>query len=129
MSTSQPSLSASIVSSLHSGLLRSSSGSSSSVWLFDSSASHHMTPHLSLLQNCTPHSAPITVNTANGAGMSVISVGAVLPSAMSTVSIPSVFYIPQLSVNLLSISQLDASSFDVIFSSSIYSVQDRMSKL
>ena len=47
---------------------------------------------------------------------------------MSAVSIPSVLYVPQLSVSLLSISQLDASSFDVIFSSSICSVEDRMSK-
>ncbi|CAL5322797.1 unnamed protein product [Camellia sinensis] len=121
-------MSASIVSLLHSGLFGSSSGISSSVWLFDSGASHYMTPHLSLLQNCTPPPFPITVNAVNGSGMSVISVGSVLPFAMSVVSIPSVLYVPQLSVSLLSISQLDASSFDVIFSSSICSVQDRISK-
>ncbi|GMP92481.1 hypothetical protein CsSME_00042697 [Camellia sinensis var. sinensis] len=92
LSNSQPSPSTSIVSSLHSGLLGSFSGISSSVWLFDSGASHHMTPHLSLLQNCTPPLFPITVNAANGSGMSAISVGSVLPSAMSAVSIPSVLY-------------------------------------
>ena len=125
--TSQPSMSASIISPLHSGLLGSSLGFSSSVWLFDSGASHHMTPHISLFQNCTPPPFPITVNPANGSGMSVISVGSVLPSAMSAVSIPSVLYVALLSVSLLSISQLDASSFDVIFSSSICSVLERMS--
>ncbi|XP_028067417.1 receptor-like protein 15 [Camellia sinensis] len=97
LSTSQPSSSASVGSSLHSGLLGSSSGIPSFVWLFDSGASHHMTPHLSLLHNCTPHPFPITINAANGSGMSVVSVGSVLPSAMSVVSIPPVIYVPQLS--------------------------------
>ncbi|CAL5443960.1 unnamed protein product [Camellia sinensis] len=128
LSTSQSSPSASALTSLHSGLLGSSSGIPSSVWIFDSGASHHMTPHLSLLQNCIPPPVPITINTANGSGMSVLSVGSVLPSAMSAVTIPSVFYVPQLSVSLLSISQLDASGFDVIFSSSVCCVQDRVSK-
>ncbi|GMP92757.1 hypothetical protein CsSME_00042845 [Camellia sinensis var. sinensis] len=84
-----------------------------------------MTLHLSLLQNCTTPPFLITVNAANGSG---ISVGSVIPSTMSVVSIPSVLYVSQLFVNLLSISQLDVSGFDVIFSSSICSVQDRMSK-
>ncbi|XP_028078007.1 uncharacterized protein LOC114279917 [Camellia sinensis] len=44
--------------------------------------SHHMTPHHSFLQNCTPP-FPIIVNVVNGPGMSVISVWSVLPSAMS----------------------------------------------
>ncbi|GMP33654.1 hypothetical protein CsSME_00006877 [Camellia sinensis var. sinensis] len=55
-------------------------------------SSHYMTPHLSLLQNCTPPSFSITVNAANGSGMSVIFVGSVLLSAMFAVSILSVFY-------------------------------------
>ncbi|XP_028089101.1 uncharacterized protein LOC114289560 [Camellia sinensis] len=87
-----------------------------------------MTPHLSLFHNCTPPPFPITVNAANGSCMSGISVGSILSSAMFAVSIPSVLYVPQLSISLLSIGQLDASGFDVIFSSSICFVQDRMSK-
>ncbi|XP_028114168.1 uncharacterized protein LOC114312155 [Camellia sinensis] len=109
-------------------LLGSSSGIPFSVWLFDFGASHHMTPYLSLLQNCIPLPFPITINTANGSGMSVLSIESVLPSAMFAVTIPSVLYVPQLSVSLLSISQFDASGFDVIFSSSICCVQDRVSK-
>ncbi|XP_028062045.1 uncharacterized protein LOC114265423 [Camellia sinensis] len=52
-----------------------------------------LTPHLFFLQNCTAPPFPITVNAANGSGMSVISVESVLPSAMSAVSILSILYV------------------------------------
>ena len=103
-------------------MLGSSSCIPSSVWLFDSDASHHMTSHISLLQNCIPTPVPITINTANGSGMSVLSIGYVLPSAMSAITILFVLYVLQLSVSLFSLSQLNASGFDVIFSFSVFCV-------
>ena len=60
--------------------------------------------------------------------MLVLFVGSILPFNMSVVTIFSVPYVPQLSVSLLSISQLDTSDFDVIFFSFICCVQDRLSK-
>jgi hypothetical protein len=60
--------------------------------------------------------------------MHVVSIGSILPTTSSFLSIPNVFYVPQLSLSLLSISQLSDSGFDVVFSSSGCIVQDRMSK-
>ena len=108
--------------SLNSGLIGSSSGISPLVWIFYSGASHHMTPHSSLLQNYVIPPSPITVSAANGSSMSVCSISSVLPSALSAVTIPSVLHVPQLSVSLLSVSQLDASGYDIVFSSFVCSV-------
>ncbi|KAH7846419.1 hypothetical protein Vadar_013836 [Vaccinium darrowii] len=54
--------------------------------------------------------------------------GSIIPTPSSSLSIPNVFYVPQLSLSLLSISQLSDSGFDVLFSSSGCVVQDRVSK-
>ncbi|KAG5546465.1 hypothetical protein RHGRI_018600 [Rhododendron griersonianum] len=60
--------------------------------------------------------------------MHVASIGSILSSTAPSLSIPNVFYVPQLSLSLLSISQLSDSGFDVVFSSSGCVVQDRDSK-
>ncbi|KAH7845299.1 hypothetical protein Vadar_000408 [Vaccinium darrowii] len=97
-------------------------------WIFDSGCSHHMTPALSLLSHCVSPASPINIFTANGSSMHVVSIRSILPTSSSFLSILNVFYVPQLSLSLLSISQLSDSGFDVLFSSSGCVVQDRRSK-
>ncbi|KAH7861054.1 hypothetical protein Vadar_021070 [Vaccinium darrowii] len=103
-------------------------GISPTICLFDSGSSHHMTPDLSLLSHCVSPVSPISIATANSSPMQVVSIGSILSTTSSSLSIPNVFYVPQLTLSLLSISQLSDSSFDVIFSSSSCIVQDRDSK-
>ncbi|KAH7848370.1 hypothetical protein Vadar_002042 [Vaccinium darrowii] len=83
-----------------------------------------MTPDLSLLSHCMSPVSPISISTANGSPMQVVSIGSILPTTSSSLSIPNVFYVPHLTLSLLSISQLSDSGFDVIFSSSGCVVQD-----
>ncbi|CAL5429371.1 unnamed protein product [Camellia sinensis] len=103
----------------------SSSGNIHTSWIFDSGCSHHMTPVASLLSNCVSPSSSITIATANGSSMPVHSVGSI---SCSHLSLSPVFYVPHLSLSLISISQLSDSGFDVVFSSSHCVVQDRVSK-
>lgn len=93
-------------------------------WIFDYGSSHHMTPDLSLLSDCISPTSPISIATANGSPTHVVSISSILSTSSRSLSIPNVFYIPQLSQNLISISQLSDSGFDVMFSSSGCVVQD-----
>ena len=115
---------ASAMTTTHSGLHSSSpTGISSTTWIFDSGSSHHMTPDVSLLSHCVTPVSPISIAIATGSPMSVVSIGSISSRALS---ISDVFYVPQLSLSLLSISQLSDSDFDVVFSSSTCVVQDQV---
>ena len=60
-------------------------------------------------------SSPINIAIANGSSMSVQSIGF---SSFPHLSISYVFYVPHLSVSLISISHLSVSGFESFFSSS-----------
>ncbi|KAG5524427.1 hypothetical protein RHGRI_031173 [Rhododendron griersonianum] len=60
--------------------------------------------------------------------MHVVLAGSIIPTTSSLLSLPNVFYVPHLSLGLVSISQLSDSGFDILFSSSGSVVQDRVSK-
>ncbi|KAG5561972.1 hypothetical protein RHGRI_004867 [Rhododendron griersonianum] len=116
----------SAMSSTHSGLRSSGvTGILPTTWIFDSGCSHHMTPDSSLLCKCVPPISPISVATASGSPMHVVSIGSIQSNSLS---LSNVFYVPQLTLSLVSISQLSDSGFDVMFSSSGCVVQDRESK-
>ncbi|KAH7858688.1 hypothetical protein Vadar_026762 [Vaccinium darrowii] len=123
--SSQASALTTTTSGLHSAY---TTGILPTTWLFDFGSSHHMTPDLSLLSHCLPPISPIIISTANGSPMQVVSIGSILPTTSSALSIPNVFYVPQLTLSLLLISQLSDSGFDVIFSSSGCVVHDRDSR-
>ena len=55
----------------------------------------------------------------------MVSIGSALPSQSSVFSIYNAFFVPQLSLSLLSISQLSDPGFGVVFSSSSCVVQDQ----
>lgn len=103
----------------------SSSGISPSTWVFDSGATHHMTSDLSLFTSLSSLSTSISVLTVNGTSMSLAGIGSITTSGLC---LSDVYYIPQLTLNLISISQLCASGYVVQFSSTSCYVQDPHSK-
>ena len=106
----------------HSGSVSSStSGIPSSLWILDSGASHHMSPHLSSFGSLSPIS-PISVMSASAVPMSVEGVGSV---TTPHIVLSDVYYIPKLALNLVSVSQLCKAGNWVFFSDSVCVIQDQ----
>jgi len=102
----------------------SSSGISHSEWVLDSGASHHMSPYSSSFTSVSPLPS-IHVMTADGTLMPLASVGYVVTPHLS---LPNVYLIPNLKLNLASAGQLcDSGDYLVIFSSSFCCVHDLQS--
>lgn len=101
------------------------SGISPSIWVFDSGATHHMTNDISLFSSISASSFPASALTANGTPMSLAGIGSIVSPRLS---LSDVYCIPQLTLNLISISQLCDSGYIVHFSSSSCHVQDPHSK-
>ena len=96
-------------------LPHSSSGMSHSEWVLDSGASHHMSPDSSSFTSVSPLSS-IPVMTADGTPMPLAGVGSVVTPHMS---LPNVYLIPQLKLNLMSVGQIcDSDDYLVMFSGS-----------
>ncbi|KAK0599286.1 hypothetical protein LWI29_003954 [Acer saccharum] len=107
------------------GLLSpSSSGMFSSTWVLDSGASHHMSPNLSYFVSLCPTSS-LSVMTADGTPMPLAGVGSVVTPC---VSLSNVYHIPNLTLNLVSVSQLCDFGYLVYFSSTSCHVQDPQSQ-
>ena len=103
----------------------SSSGMSHSEWVLDSGASHHMSPYSSSFTSVSPLPS-IHVMTADGTLMPLASVGSVVTPHLS---LPNVYLIPNLKLNLASAGQLcDSGDYLVIFSSSFCCVHDLQSQ-
>ena len=88
------------------------SGKTNSVWLFYSGASYHMTCDSSLLHSCHPPSRNLKIHIADDTPLPVITIGSISTKNMS---LSTVLCVPDLSVNLISISQLTSSSYLVSF--------------
>ena len=97
------------------------SGTPSSLWILDSGATHHMSPHLSSFTSLS-HTSSISVMSASDTSMSVEGVGSV---SIPHISLPDVYYIPKLTLNLASVSQLCKSGNWVFFSDSVCVIQDQ----
>ncbi|XP_068663021.1 uncharacterized protein [Aristolochia californica] len=93
-------------------------------WILDSGATHHMTPHLSLLHDCAQPSHPVNIQVANGSPMPLASVGTV---THPTWSLSDVFHVPHLAVNLLSIGKLTDLGLTITFASDHCLIQDSKS--
>ncbi|KAJ9562057.1 hypothetical protein OSB04_007217 [Centaurea solstitialis] len=76
----------------------STSGILSSLWILDSGASHHMSPHLISFTSLSPRS-PVSVMSASSTPMQVEGVGSVVTPQLS---LSDVYYIPTLALNLVS---------------------------
>lgn len=96
------------------------SGISSSMWIFDSGASHHMSyDHKSFAY--LNLSSSISIMTTNGTSMPVAGVGYV---SITNLSLFVVYYILNLTLSLASVSQLCDSNYPVVFSSISCYAQD-----
>lgn len=71
------------------------STSGTSPWIFDSSASFHMTPDHTSLSSISPPSVPITVQTTDCSPLSVAGRGTLLSSSFH---VPSISYVPKLTM-------------------------------
>ena len=78
--------------------------STSSKWVIDSGATDHMTGNSNLFSTFQSHSSTSTVTLADGSPSSVLGSGTITPTPLLPLS--SVLHLPNLSFNLLSVSQL-----------------------
>jgi hypothetical protein len=106
-------------------LPHSSSSMSHSEWVLDSGASYHMSPDSSSFTSVSPLSS-IPVMTADGTPMPLAGVGSVVTPHLS---LPNVYLILKLKLNLASVGQIcDSGDYLVMFSSSFCCVQDLQSQ-
>ena len=101
-----------------------SSGMSLGIWVLDSGASNHMSPDLSSFASLCPTSSS-PVMTADSTLMPLTGVGSIVTPQ---VSLSSVYHIPTLTMNLVSVGQLCDAGYLVSFSSSFCHVQDPQSQ-
>ncbi|CAL2255540.1 unnamed protein product [Prunus armeniaca] len=100
------------------------------VWIADSGASHHMVSDISSLNHVAPCESTEQVIVGNGEGLKIKHIGTTAISCASTsLKLQSVFHVPQLSANLLSVHQLCKDNNCVIsFDASGFVIQDRVTK-
>jgi len=93
-----------------------------SSWVLDSGTSFHVTSDKSQLVNCQAVHNGASVQTANGISCPITSHG-----SLSTphFSVPNVSFVPQLSINLLSVGQITDQNCFIGFDDSSCFVQDR----
>ncbi|XP_062198023.1 uncharacterized protein LOC133900794 [Phragmites australis] len=80
----------------------SSGNAATAAWFIASRASNHMTGDRTLISNLVPVSNQV-VEAGNGEGMMVCGTGSV---NTETVVLPDVWYVPGLTINLVSVGQL-----------------------
>ncbi|KAI3769398.1 hypothetical protein L6452_00500 [Arctium lappa] len=96
------------------------SGMHSTTWILDSGASFHMSPNSKLFASLNPMPS-VPVMTADGTPMPLAGIGSIVSSNFS---LPNVYHIPKLSLNLVSVGQLFDSGYKVSFSPDSCCVQD-----
>ncbi|GFS32293.1 hypothetical protein Acr_00g0021810 [Actinidia rufa] len=99
----------------------SSVSSSISPWYFDSGCSNHMTSDASIFSIKSSESSFPVIHTTNGSSMTVDHVGHVSTSALS---LSHTYYVPKLTINLVSVGQLCDLGLTILFSSTGCVVQD-----
>ena len=102
-----------------------SGNSSGNTWLYDSGCCNHMTPQSDVFITKQQPDSPFSVCTADGTRLTVKFSGHV---STPQLSLPNTIHVPNLSLSLVSISQLVESALIVIFSSSGCVVQDPKTK-
>ncbi|CAL9003688.1 unnamed protein product [Prunus brigantina] len=98
------------------------------VWIADSGASHHMVPHMTTMDSASPCTSSDQVRVGNGEGLRIDNIGSAhIPTATSSLSLSSVFHVPQLTANLLSVYHLCRdNNCRMIFDQFGFSIQDKV---
>ncbi|CAH9115090.1 unnamed protein product, partial [Cuscuta europaea] len=79
------------------------------LWYPDFETSAHMTPNEGMLVNKFPYNGPISVSVVNGSNLSVANIGDITLNSISRpLLLKSVYHVPHLKFNLLSIQKLCA---------------------
>ncbi|XP_066338767.1 uncharacterized protein [Miscanthus floridulus] len=96
-------------------IVKTEEANASATWIVATAAPHHATGNHDLLSSFTTlqHSAELFVHAADGTPMQVLGCGNVVTDA---VVLPDVWYIPVLTANLISVSQLAELDYGVGFS-------------
>lgn len=96
-------------------IVKTEEANASATWIVATAAPHHVTGNHDLLSSFTTlqHSAELFVHAADGTPMQVLGCGNVVTDA---VVLPDVWYIPGLTANLISVSQLAELDYGVGFS-------------
>jgi len=102
----------------------SSTTAPSSSWVLDSGASFHVTSDSSSLVSCKPVTDGACVQTADGTSCPITHKGSLCNTHFA---VPNVSYVPQLSMNLLSVGQVTDQNCFVGFDDSSCFIQDRRS--
>jgi hypothetical protein len=106
-------------------LPHNSSGMSNSEWVLDSGASHHMSPDSSSFTSMS-HLSSISVMTDDDTPIPLASVGSIVTPHLS---LPNIYLIPKLKLNLASVDQIcDFSDYLIMFLGSFCCVQDLQSQ-
>jgi gag-polypeptide of LTR copia-type/GAG-pre-integrase domain len=80
---------------------------SSSAYYIDSGASTHVTNDLNALSNAYPYYGPEAVHIGNGKGLQIAHKGsALLPTYFQSLQLKNILHVPDMTKNLLSVSQL-----------------------
>lgn len=101
------------------------SGLNSPLWILDSGASYHMSHDCSSFISMSFDSRSPSILTADGTPLPLTGIGTI---QTTHVSLPNVYCIPKLTMNLVSVGQLCDLGYLVHFSSTTCSVQDPNSK-
>ncbi|CAH9137000.1 unnamed protein product [Cuscuta epithymum] len=90
-------------------LLAPTGESNDALWYPDSGASAHMTSSEGILSNKSSYSGPMTVSVANGVNLPIANIGNIQLNTLSRpFSLNSVYHVPQIKFNLISIQKLCA---------------------
>ena len=84
----------------------------SQTWLFDFTCCNHMTPHSSFFSKLDPAPHLLNIHIVDSSTMHVNSLGFV---STFNLSVPRVFYVPDLSYNLCFVGQLAELGYRLIF--------------
>ncbi|KAI5321499.1 hypothetical protein L3X38_030570 [Prunus dulcis] len=109
-------------------LAAQASFSRDAVWIADSGASHHMVPHMTTMDSASPCTSFDQVRVGNREGLRIDHIGSAhIPTTTSSLSLSSVFHIPQLTANLLSVYHLcQDNNCRMIFDQFGFSIQDKV---
>jgi hypothetical protein len=99
----------------------SSTVTAPSAWVLDSGAAFHVTSDQSQLVACKPVSDGVSIQTADGTSCPITYQGSVCNNRFS---VPNVSFVPQLSMNLLSVGQISDQNCFVGFDDSSCFIQD-----
>ncbi|CAL2230550.1 unnamed protein product [Prunus armeniaca] len=98
------------------------------VWIADSGACHHTVPHMTTMDSASPCTFSDQVRVGNGEGLRIDHIGsAYIPTATSSLSLSSVFHVPQLTANLFYVYHLCRdNNCRMIFDQFGFSIQDKV---